>query len=103
MDAQEIVKQKMDPPFSSEAFAQFILDQCIDQTTSLPHYPRSNGFIERQIETIKTALSTSQATGQTIRYLLLNIRSQPIGPHMPSAREILHNHTGETWKTLTPC
>ena len=44
---------------------------------------------------MKTSLSTSQTTGQTIEDLLLNFRSQPIGPHMPSLREILHNHAEE--------
>ena len=67
----------------------------IEHITSSPLYPRSNGFIECQIKTIKTALSTCQESKQSVEDLLLNIRTQPIGPHLPSPREILHNRTEE--------
>ena len=67
----------------------------IEHITSSPLYPRSNGFIEHQIKTIKTALSTCQESKQSVEDLLLNIRTQPIGPHLPSPREILHNRTEE--------
>ena len=89
-------------PFSSEAFAQFISKEHIEHITSSPLYPRSNGFIECQIKTIKTALPTCQESKQSIEDLLLNIRTQPIGPHLPSPREILHNRTEECpRKTIT--
>ena len=83
------------PPFSSEAFTQFMSKEHIEHITSSPLYPRSNGFIERQVKTIKTALSTCQESKQSVEDLLLNIRTQPIGPHLPSPREILHNRTEE--------
>ena len=84
------------PPFSSEALAKFMQKEHIDHITSSPHYPKSNGFIERQIKTIKTALSTCQQAKLPIEDLLLNIRTQPIGPHIPSPREILLNRTEES-------
>ena len=79
------------PPFSSEAFANFMQQHHIEHTTSSPLYPKSNGFIERQIKTIKTALSTGHDSKLPIEDILLNIRTQPIGPNLPSPREILHN------------
>ena len=79
-------------PFSLEAFKKVLKDHHIDHITSSPHYPKSSRFIECQIKTTKTALSTSRMAWQSID-LLLNIRSQPIGPHLPSHREILHNRT----------
>ena len=72
-----------------------LLKEHIDHITSSPHYPKSNGFIECQIKTIKTVLSTCQEANQLIEYLLLNIRTQPIGPHLPSPREIIHDRTEE--------
>ena len=76
------------PPFSSEAFAQFMSKEHIEHVTSSTLYPRSNGFIECQIKTIKTALSTCQESKQSVEDLLLNIRTQPIGPYLPSPRNI---------------
>ena len=47
------------------------------------------------MKTIKTALATATASGKTLDKVLLNIRSMPIGPKVPSPREILHNLTEE--------
>ena len=77
------------PPISLEAFAQFMQKEHIDHITSSPDYPKSNNFIERQIKTIKTALSSCQEAKLPIADLLLNIRTQAIGSHLPSLREIL--------------
>ena len=81
------------PPFSSEVFKEFLASQYTDHTTSSPHYPKSNGFIERQIKTIKTALDTAKSSGKSLDDLLLSLRSMPIGLHLPSPREILYNRT----------
>ena len=81
------------PPFSSETFAKFLAKNKIDHITSSPHYPKSNGYIECQVKTIKTALATAEASGKTIDKILPHIRSTPIGPDLPSPREILHNLT----------
>ena len=44
-------------------------------------------------KTIKTALVTANSSGKSLNDLLLILRSTPIGPHLPSPREILHNRT----------
>ena len=83
------------PPFSSEVFAQFMNTQRVEHITSSPHYLKSNGFIERQVKTMKTALATATTSGKTLDDVLLSLRSSPIGPNLPSPREILHNRTEE--------
>ena len=83
------------PPFVSETFARFLLNQRVDHITTSLHYPKSNGFIERQVKTIKTALATVTASGETLDDLLLCIRSTSIGPNLSLPREILHNCTEE--------
>ena len=84
------------PPFSSEVFAQFMSTQRIEHITSSPHYPKSNRFIERQVKTMKTVLATATTSGKTLDDVLLSLRSNPIGPNLPSTREILHNQTEES-------
>ena len=78
-------------PFSSETFAKFMQQQHIEHITSSPHYPKSNRFIGRQVKTIKTALSTGHDSKLPREDILLNIRTQAIGPNLPSPQEILHN------------
>ena len=83
MAVQKVFFPDNGPPFSSEALQKFLTSQYIDHITSSPHYPKSNGFIERQIKTIKTALDTAKSSGKYLDDLLLSLRSTPIGPHLP--------------------
>ena len=83
------------PPFSSEVFTQFLTNQRVEHITSPLHYPKSNGFIGRQVKTMKTSLATATTPGKILDDVLLSLRSIPIGPILPSPREILHNHTEE--------
>ena len=80
------------PPFSSEPFSHFYSSLGIDHITSSPLYPKSNGFIEWQVKTIKTSLTTTKPSGISINHLLQTLCSTPIGPNLPSPHEILLNH-----------
>ena len=70
------------PPFASDELAEFLTCHHIEHHTSSPHFPRSNGFIERQVRTIKTALNTALPANKPLALVLLDLRSTPIGPNM---------------------
>ena len=80
-------------PFASEELTQFLQCHHIEHPTSSPHFPRSKGFIECQIQTLKTALSTSHDSHKPLEDVLLHLWSTPIGPYMSYPHEILHNRT----------
>ena len=84
-----------EPPFSSEPFAQFMSNQRVEYITSSLHYPKSNGFIKRQVKTMKASLAMATTSGKTLDAVLLGLRSTPFRPNLPSPRENLHNHTEE--------
>ena len=77
------------PPFQSKEFAKFLSGLGIKHTTSSPGYPRSNGFIERHIQTVKNMLSKSSNT-QSFQEVLADLRTTRIGAGLPSPAEILH-------------
>ena len=81
------------PPFASDELAEFLTSHCITHHTSSPHFPQSNGFIERQVRTIKTALNTALPAKKPLEAVLLDLKSMLKGPNMPAPREILHNRT----------
>ena len=81
------------PLFALHDLVQCFQQHCIDHITSSPDFPRSNGFIEHQVCTIKTALSTTQESFKSLEDLLLDLRLTLIGPNVPSPWEILHNRT----------
>ena len=64
----------------------------IDNITSSPHYPKSNGYIEYQVKTMKTALTTAKTSRKkTLDKVLQNIRSTPIGQKLPPQRKFYIN------------
>ena len=63
--------------FLSEPFCKLLSTQGIDHITSSPCL-KSNGFIECQIKTIKTSLTTAKAFGILIDHLIKTIRPTPI-------------------------
>ena len=79
------------PQYSSEAFKEFAQQWQFDHITSSPKFPKSNGFIERQIQTIKRALIKDKQTGRDPNLAMLCLRTTPINHNLPSPAELLNN------------
>ena len=80
-------------PFVSEDLTQFPLHHHIEHSTSSPHFPKSNGFIECHVSTIKTVLNTTLMAKKPLDDVLLDLRLTLNGSNMPLPCEILHNRT----------
>ena len=83
------------PPFQSKEFTKFLSGLGIKHTTSSPGYPRSNGFIERHIQTVKNMLSKSSNT-RSFQEVLADLRTTRIGMGLPSPAKILHGRNVTT-------
>ena len=57
--------------------------------TSSPHYPQSNGFIERDVQTVKHALK-KVGPRSDVQMALLVLRATTIDSHLPSPAELLY-------------
>ena len=73
--------------------SSFLTGLGIRHTTSSPNYPRSNGFIERQIQTMKRLMEKATSTGRSDQEALTSLRAQPLGDGLPSPAEILHGRS----------
>ena len=82
--------------YSSFAFRRFAEAWGFDHVTSSPHYPQSNGFIERQVQTIKNTLKKAVATKSDVQMALLVLRATPIDSHLPSPAELLNSRKFKT-------
>ena len=89
------------PPFSSREFNSFLSGLGIKHTTSSPNYPQSNGFIERQIQTVKRLMEKATSTGRSFQEVLTGLRATPITEGMPSPAEILHGRSLTTRKAIS--
>ena len=87
-----------DPPFNGKEFSDFLSGLGIRHSTSSPNYPQSNGFIERQIQTVKRLMEKATATGRSFQEALTGLRAQPLGDGLPSPAKILHGRSFTTRK-----
>ena len=76
------------PQYSSEEFKQFATNYGFEHVTSSPMYPRSNGFAERMVQTVKQLFTKVWESGQDPH--LLCLRTTPIDHNTPSPCEILN-------------
>ena len=86
------------PPFNGKEFSSFLTGLGIRHTTSSPNYPRSNGFIERQIQTVKRLMEKAISLGRSLQEALTSLRAQPLGDGLPLPAEILHQRSLVTRK-----
>ena len=89
------------PSFSSKEFNSFLSGLGIKHTTSSPNYPQSNGFIERQIHTVKRLMEKANSIGRSFQEALTGLRAAPITERMPSPAEILHGRSLVTRKAIS--
>lgn len=79
------------PQYSSEAFKEFAQQWQFDHITSSPKFPKSNGFIERQIQTVKRTLTKAKQAGRDPNLSMLCLRTTPINHKLLSPAELLNN------------
>ena len=89
------------PPFCSREFNSFLSGLGIKHTTSSPNYPQSNGFIERQIQTVKRLMEKATSTGRSFQEALTGLRATAITEGMPLPAEILHGRNLTTRKAIS--
>ena len=78
------------PCYASKEFQSFAAKWGFRHLTSSPHFPQSNGFIERLVGTVKSVLKKCQATRHDPQLAFLFLRSTPVDNHLPSPAEILY-------------
>ena len=79
------------PQFSSTTFKQFAERWDFNHVTTSPHYAQANGFIERNIKTIKSILTKCKDTQTDTNLALLCLRTTPISSSIPSPAELFYN------------
>ena len=78
--------------FISAEFQDFARTWGFDIDTSSPRYPRSNGFIERQVGIVKKLLTKAKDSHRDPELALLCLRNTPIDHKLPSPGEMLFGH-----------
>ena len=78
------------PCYSSREFRDFAKSWGIRHVISSPHYPQSNGFVERAIQTIKLTMKKARRTGTDPELALLCVRATPLDARVGSPADLLY-------------
>lgn len=84
---QEIISDN--GPCYLSKFDKFCHMWGVKHTRSSPRFPKSNGFIERQIGYLKPILRKCIKGGEDIHMALLNVRATPLDCVLPSPAELI--------------
>ena len=76
-------------PHFQGCYRQFAEEYGFSHVTSSPNYPRSNGFIESQVKSIKGALKKAKRSNSDPNIALLCLRATPVDSKLPSPAELL--------------
>ena len=87
------------PQYSSEEFRVFSARYGFDHVISSPLYPRSNGFVERTVQTVKELFTKAKEGGGDTHLAMLCLRATPIDHNLPSPCELLN---GRRYKSNLP-
>lgn len=85
------------PQYMGRDFQLFVERWGIRHVSSSPHYPKSNGFIERHVQYIKAIIKKTQEKKGGLQMALLQIRATPIDSKLPSPAELLLGRTVTTF------
>lgn len=86
------------PPFNSFEFSNFLKQYAIENTTSSPLYPKSNGMVERAIQTVKGLLTKAVKSGEDPFLAMLYYNVTPKAD-LPAPCDLL---MGRKLRTLCP-
>ncbi|GFS97773.1 integrase catalytic domain-containing protein [Nephila pilipes] len=86
------------PPFNSNLMTNFFREWGIKHHVTPPHFPRTNGQIERAVQTVKNSLTKAAEGKKDLYVVLLDYRIQP-AKDMPSSAELL---MGRKLRTFLP-
>ena len=64
-------------PFNSVKFKDFAGKWEIEVVTSTPHYPKSNGLVERNVQIVKQSLRKADESKQDAFLALVELRNSP--------------------------
>ena len=87
----EVVFSDGGPCYASCEFKSFTDKWEFEHVMSSPHYPQSNGFIERAIQTVKNTMKKAKSAGMDAELAMLCIRATPISAQIGSPAELLYN------------
>jgi len=92
------------PQFTSKEFQEFSHEYCFEHITSSPRYPKSNGLVERMVQTVKQTMKKFMTMKEDLYMAMLIYRTTPLTNNIPAPAELLNGRsTGGTYHQKLLC
>ena len=88
------------PQYASREFQEFARSWGFRHITSSPKYPRSNGLVERTIQTVKKLLSKALSSHQDPYLAILENRNTPVDGFTSPAQLLMSRNLRSTIPAL---
>lgn len=85
-----------DTQFTSALFQEFRETYGFNHVTTSLYYPQANGFIERNVQTVKNLLQICKESGADPHLAMLCLRSTPLDHNIESPAELLNSRVYQT-------
>ena len=79
------------PQYDSHEFKEFAQEWGFQHVTSSPHYPQANGFVERNVQTVKNIIKKCRKSKSNFQMALLCLRTTPISHKIPAPAKLVFN------------
>ena len=89
----DIIVSDNDPCYTAEAFTKTMQEYNVNRNTSSPHYPQSNGLVEKFVQTVKSLFYKAREEGMDLYKALMIYWNTPLTSNMQSLMQILQNGT----------
>lgn len=99
-DIPKIVFSDGGPQFTSYEFSRFTTEWDFSHDNSSPHFPQSNGLVERTIQTVKRAIKKAHSSGKDIYLALLSLRTTPSDDTFSPAQKIFDRQPRTTLPSI---
>ena len=84
------MKSDNGPHYAGLPYQQFAQNYGFRHITSSPHYPQSNGFIERMVQTVKNTIKKCKDSKTDPYLALLCLRATPVEAQIPAPSAMLY-------------
>ena len=81
------------PCYTAEAFANLMKEYNINHITSSPHYPQSNGLVEKFVHIVKTLFHKAKEEGADLFKTLMIYCNTPLASSLQSPMQMLQSQT----------
>ena len=79
--------------YTAEAFTKTMQEYRVNHINSSPHYPQSNGLVEKFVQTVKSLFYKATEEGADLYKALMIYQNTPLTSNKQSKMQILQNRT----------